>query len=152
MGLFMQVENEVYPSDREKFMAAGPDGPIFMVNLLKYKERAEYKDGRETALSGRQAYELYAAEVVKLVVEYGGHEIFWADVSEILLGKVESLWDAVAIVMYPNRAALWAMSSSERMKKIAPHRRAGLEGQLNIETINLPKRLSHLLTNPEAGS
>ena len=44
----MRVENEVYPSDREKFMAAGPEGPIFMVNLLKYKDKAEYKDGRET--------------------------------------------------------------------------------------------------------
>ena len=144
----MKVENEVYPSDMEKLMAAGPDGPIFMVNLLKYKDKAEYKDGRETALTGRQAYDLYAAEVINLVRDHGGHEIFWTDVSDILLGTVEVLWDAIAIVMYPNRGALMAMSSSEGMKKIAMHRHAGLEGQLNIETVNLPKRLSHLLVDP----
>ena len=32
------------------------------------------------------------------------------------------------------------------MKKIALHRHAGLQGQLNIETINLPARLAGLLT------
>ncbi|MDG1906584.1 MAG: hypothetical protein P8I38_13250 [Arenicella sp.] len=148
----MNVENEVYPSDMEKFMAPGPEGPIFMVNLLKYKDKAEYKDGRESTLTGRQAYGLYSAEVVNLVAEHGGHEIFWADVSEILLGKVESLWDAIAIVMYPNRGSLMGMSSSEGMKKIAMHRHAGLEGQLNIETVNLPERLSHLLVDPGAQS
>ena len=148
----MKVENEVYPSDMEKFMAAGPDGPIFMVNLFKYKDKAEYKDGRETTLTGRQTYGLYAEEVINLVRDHGGHEIFWADVSDILLGTVEALWDAIAIVMYPNRGALMAMSSSEGMKKIAMHRQAGLEGQLNIETVNLPKRLSHLLVDPGAQS
>jgi uncharacterized protein (DUF1330 family) len=148
----MKVENEVYPSDMEKMMALGPEGPIFMVNLLKFRDKAEYKDGRENTLSGKQAYGLYGVEVVSLIHEQGGHEIFSADVSDILLGKVESLWDAVAVVMYPNRGALLAMSSSEAYKKIAVHRNAGLEGQLNIETVNLPSRLSHLLTSQRVES
>ena len=35
------------------------DGPVWMINLMCYKERAEYTDGRETTLSGRQADEVY---------------------------------------------------------------------------------------------
>lgn len=116
-----------------------------MVNLLKFKDKAEYKDGRDTQLTGRQAYGLYADQVVNLVTDFGGKEIFWADVSDIVLGKASPLWDTIAIVMYPNRAALAAMSSSAGMKKISMHRQAGLEGQLNIETVDLPTRLEHLL-------
>ena len=52
------------------------------------------------------------------------------------LGKVEDLWDEVAIACYPNRAALVAMSTSEPWRKAAVHREAGLAGQLNIETVS----------------
>ena len=54
----MEVTNEVMPTSAERIAAMaepGPDGPIFMVNLLKFRDRAEYEDGRETDLSGRAA-------------------------------------------------------------------------------------------------
>ena len=49
----MEVHNAVTPTAEqiEGFLAPGAAGPIFMVNLLKFKERAEYEDGRETPLS-----------------------------------------------------------------------------------------------------
>lgn len=62
----MEVTNEVMPTSRERIeemMQPGPDGPIYMVNLLKFKEHAEYEDGRQTELSGREAYQLYGAGV-----------------------------------------------------------------------------------------
>ena len=134
----MEVVNEVMPSSRERIeemMQPGPDGPIFMVNLLKFKERAEYEDGRETDLTGRQAYELYGRGVSRLITEYGGEVVFAADVTFLSLGQVEELWDEVAIAKYPNRAALLAMSSSDEWRAFAVHRTAGLAGQLNIETV-----------------
>ncbi len=134
----MEVINEVYPTDPqqfEKMREAGPQGPIVMVNLLKFKEKAEYEDGRETDLSGREAYLLYARSVSKLVTEFGGRVLFVGDVTYLMLGKVEDLWDEVALAEYPNRVALVAMTSSEAFQKIAVHRKAGLEGQLNIETV-----------------
>ncbi len=61
----MKVANAVLPNEAQikGFFEPGPDGPIFMVNLLKFKEQAEYEDGRETTLSGREAYDLYARRV-----------------------------------------------------------------------------------------
>ncbi len=52
----MQVENSVYPSEEQfkGFSQPGPDGPIYMVNLLKFKAHAEYADGRETSLTGAE--------------------------------------------------------------------------------------------------
>ena len=51
----MEVVNEVMPTSQariDEMMQPGPDGPIYMVNLLKFKDKAEYEDGRETDLTG----------------------------------------------------------------------------------------------------
>ncbi len=134
----MQFTNEVTPSDPkqiEEMMAEGPEGPIYMVNLLKFRNKAEYADGRETNLTGREAYNIYAKEVTKLVEKFGGKAVFWGDTTALLLGQVDELWDEVAIVSYPSRADLWKMSTSPEWQAIGVHRQAGLKGQLNIETV-----------------
>ena len=63
----MEVVNKVVPSSEqmEGFAKPGPEGPIYMVNLLKFKEKAIYEDGRRTELSGREAYGLYARGLVR---------------------------------------------------------------------------------------
>ena len=137
----MEVTNEVMPTSRERIeemMQPGPDGPIYMINLLKFKEHAEYEDGRQTDLSGRDAYQLYGAGVSKLLGDYGGKIEFAGDVTFLALGQVEDLWDEVAIAMYPSRAELLQMSSSPEWQALAVHRTAGLAGQLNIETVSSP--------------
>ena len=134
----MQVLNEVFPTDTARFsamMEKGPDGPIFMVNLLKFKDKAEYDDGRPCDLSGRDAYMIYGRAVTELLPKFGGRGIFAGDVTFLALGQVEELWDEVAIAMYPDRASLVRMSLSEEWREIAVHRSAGLKGQLNIETV-----------------
>lgn len=134
----MQVINEVIPGDPKQFaglMQAGPTGPIFMVNLLKFKERAAYADGRETSLSGREAYMIYGRAVAELLPKFGGVGLFAGDVTFLALGQVEELWDEIAIAVYPQRAAMVAMSMSKEWAEIAVHRSAGLAGQLNIETV-----------------
>ncbi|NNE72124.1 MAG: DUF1330 domain-containing protein [Acidimicrobiales bacterium] len=116
-------------------MQPGPDGPIYMVNLLKFKDKAEYEDGRETDLTGRQAYELYGQAVAHVLPNHGAKFVFAGDVTFLMLGQVEELWDEIAIVSYPSRADLVAMSNSEVWQEASVHRTAGLAGQLNIETV-----------------
>jgi uncharacterized protein (DUF1330 family) len=134
----MQVVNEVFPTDPERvrqMMEPGPNKPIYMVNLLKFKDMAEYKDGRASDLSGREAYMIYGRAVVELLPKFGGRGIFAADVTFLALGQVEELWDEVAIAVYPNRRAMVEMSMSKEWREISVHRDAGLKGQLNIETV-----------------
>jgi len=133
----MQVINEIYPSSPDtiqQMMEPGPEGPIFMVNLLKFRFHAEYEDGRETKLTGREAYMIYGRAVAELLPKYGAAPIFAGDVTMLMIGQVEELWDEVAIAAYPNRKALLDMSLSEEWQAISIHRSAGLKGQLNIET------------------
>ena len=134
----MEVKNSVMPNEEQLKGFFDPDakGPIYMVNLLKFKSRAEYEDGRETDLTGAEAYGLYADGVTRLLGKVGGALVFSADVERLTLGEVGELWDKVAIAMYPSRAAMIEMMQLPGMQEISPHREAGLAGQLNIETIN----------------
>jgi uncharacterized protein (DUF1330 family) len=137
----MQVVNEVFPTDPDRIrqmMEPGPNVPVFMVNLLKFKDKAEYKDGRQTALTGREAYMIYGRAVTQLLPKFGGCGLFAGEVTFLSLGQVEELWDEVAIATYPNRKALLDMSTSAEWREIAVHREAGLKGQLNIETVLSP--------------
>tara|TARA_B100000475_G_scaffold154301_1_gene115222 strand:- start:267 stop:668 length:402 start_codon:yes stop_codon:yes gene_type:complete len=133
----MKVENKVTPNEEQinGFLEDPEIGPISMVNLLKYKEKAIYDDGRDTNLSGEEAYGLYAAEVINLVEKYGGEFLFAGKVNRLMLGEVDEIWDSIAIAKYPNRKAMFEMTMDPEYQKIHVHRDAGLEGQLNIETI-----------------
>lgn len=106
-----------------------------MINLLKFRDRAVYEDGRACDLSGRDAYMIYGRAVTELLPKFGGRALFAGDVTHLTLGLVEELWDEVAVASYPDRAALVAMSMSDEWREIAVHRTAGLAGQLNIETV-----------------
>ena len=132
----MKVVNKVYP-DKEQikgFMEPVSEGPICMVNLLKFKDKAAYEDGRDTDLTGREAYALYEEGVKKLLQEIGGGFGFEGDVERLALGEVEELWDVVALAVWPSRGAMFEVMQSPEMQAISVHRSAGLAGQLNIET------------------
>ena len=133
----MKFENKVMPNDEQmaEFLDPGNDEPIYMVNLLKFKDKAEYPDKRETDLSGKEAYAIYSEEVQHHLAKVGATAIFGADVKRLMLGEVEELWDSVAIATYPNRKAMLDMISDPDYIKSAQHRVAGLKGQLNIETV-----------------
>ena len=132
----MEVKNAVMPNEAQlkEFNEQGEEKPIFMVNLLKFKEKAEYPDKRETDLSGEEAYTIYGQEVAGHLAKVGGKPIFGGNVDRLMLGEVEDLWDKVAIAMYPSRKAMLEMIMDPDYIKSAQHRVAGLDGQLNIET------------------
>jgi hypothetical protein len=132
----MQVVNKVYPNKEQikGFMEPVSEGPICMVNLLKFKEKAEYEDGRDTDLTGREAYALYEEGVKKLLQEIGGGVGFEGDVERLALGEVEELWDVVALAVWPSRGVMFEVMQSPDMQAISVHRSAGLAGQLNLET------------------
>ena len=133
----MEVVNKVAPTQEQMkgFLEPGREGPIYMLNLLKFKETAEYADGRETDLSGAEAYAIYGQEVIQHLQKVGGAPMFSAGVERLMLGEVEELWDAAAIAMYPSRKAMLEMISSPEYQASALHREAGLAGQLNIELV-----------------
>ena len=135
----MEVKNKVYPSKdqmRGFFETATDNEPIYMVNLLKFKDKAEYKDGRKTELTGREAYKIYAEFVKKHLQNIGGDLILHTDVTRMAVGQVEELWDVVAIAKWPSRQIMGEnmVPNDPTYLEAYQHREAGLAGQLNIET------------------
>ena len=107
----MKVFNKLSPNDEQLngFMEGDVETPIAMVNLLKFKKKAEYEDGRDTNLSGVKAYAIYAEKVKECLKKVGGEIVFSGEVSRLMLGEVDDLWDSVAIARYPSRKAMLEM-------------------------------------------
>jgi uncharacterized protein (DUF1330 family) len=131
----MKVENAVYPRGEQltEAVASGSNGPIVMVNLLKFKDNAVYKDGRADDASGREAYDRYGREMIKFVTANGGRLLFMGPVKSLVIGDVEEVWDAVALVEYPSSEAFVKIAMSPDVAKFGVHREAGLAGQILIQ-------------------
>ena len=84
------------------------DGPVAMLNLMRFRERSLDGNG-----SGWDAYLRYSGLTIKLIKKVGG-TIFWAgEAHGVALGMPEAhRWDYVALVRYPSRAAFIEMMNS----------------------------------------
>lgn len=133
----MKFANKVFPNEEQlKGFDENPEiGPIKMLNLIKLKQHATYSDGRETKLTGLEAYMLYGEETQEHLKKVGAKVIFSGPVSRLMIGEIDELWDLVAIAEYPNRAAMLKMISDPEYLKSSEHREAALDGQLNIEIL-----------------
>ena len=136
----MNVTNALYPPKEqfEEFFATGDDEPYVMVNLLKFRDKAVYEDDPSIDITGREAYEIYGEAVSRLVEAGGGRIVYNGDVTGLILGEVEEMWDVVALAEYPSKAAFMEMMMSPEWAAIERHRTAGLKGQLNIRTVVRP--------------
>jgi uncharacterized protein (DUF1330 family) len=131
----MNVENAVYPKGEQltEAVAKGVNTPIVMLNLLKFKPKAAYKDGRTDNVSGMEAYNRYGDDMVKFVTAAGGRVLFVGEVKTLVIGKVEEMWDVVALVEYPSSEAFAKIAMSPEVAKFGVHREAGLAGQLLVQ-------------------
>ena len=108
--------------------------PISMLNMLKFKERAEYADGRDGDITGRQAYSRYAEGFRGLMEPRGCRVIYAGEARGFLIGEGEGTWDAIFIFEYPSTQVMLDMFRDEQYQgHVQPHRAAALEGQLLIE-------------------
>jgi hypothetical protein len=103
---------------------ADQDGPVWMVNLMKYREVAQYEDGRETMLSGREADDEYAP--LESLAAVGAAPVFFGDVDQQLLGEAP-IWDRIGVVKYPTRHSFIAMQSRAEFQVSHAHKDAGME-------------------------
>jgi len=100
------------------------DGPVWMVNLMKYKQVAAYTDGNPNGISGKEADDRYAP--TKILREIGAEVPFFGDVVDQLAGD-DVKWDRVGVVKYPTRKSFLDMQNREDFKGKHEHKEAGME-------------------------
>jgi len=123
------------PDQLEAFAKKKPEGPLYMLNLLKFKDKAVYADGRETDLSGAEAYAIYGAGVAKILAEMGGSIEIGLTTNALVIGDGELEWDSVAVVKYPRFEDFTKMTSSAAYQEIHVHRDAGLAHQVLVNCL-----------------
>ncbi len=124
----------IYPNKEriEELMKGPADQPVVMVNLLKFKERADESEGDAT---GQVAYGRYAEQMRKVVESQGGRFIWAGRVDSKVIGEDgDPEFDVVALVEYPSRQKFIEIASSQKVGEIGEHRSAGLEMQWLIAT------------------
>jgi len=127
----------------QRMMEVAPegDGPFYMVNLIKFREKADYLDGRETDLTGREADALYAP--FEFLAAIGARIMFVGGVEANLITYDGTQWDQVAVVLYPSRALFFQMNADPEFQARAVHKEAGVE-----KTIVMVSHLQESLSPP----
>jgi hypothetical protein len=100
------------------------DGPFWALNLMKYRDVAEYADGRAEGKSGREADDEYTPR--ESLSAIGAQIVFAAEVEQILVGD-GTAWDRIGIVRYPTRRKFFEMQQRDEFKKQHVHKDAGME-------------------------
>jgi uncharacterized protein (DUF1330 family) len=107
----------------------GRDGPIVMLNLLKFRAMAAYDDGE--AISGAEAYARYQHAFTVTVGAISAAEVLYeGPVEQVFIGMAgtpETDWDMVLLVRYPTRQHFLAMMAAPAYQQALRHRYAGLE-------------------------
>jgi uncharacterized protein (DUF1330 family) len=127
----------IYPTSEQiqTLLAGPPDQPIVMVNLLRYKPRA---DGGDSERSGADAYARYARGMREVVESQGGRFVWSGRVDSLVIGDTQEEFHMIGLVEYPSRQKFIEIMFSDRVRKIAGDRTAGLESQWLIATTPLP--------------
>jgi hypothetical protein len=113
------------------FSTRADEGPIVMLNLNRYRDRAHYEpappDGVDGDVSGRDAYLRYGI-VAQQAVESVGGAILWAtDAHDVVIGCDHDRYDEVVAVWYPSRAAFLRLAEFPGYVDALAHRTAAIE-------------------------
>ncbi|MEI7966005.1 MAG: hypothetical protein WCH94_00245, partial [Actinomycetota bacterium] len=111
------------------------DGPVWMVNLMKYREKADYADGRQSDISGLEADDRYAP--LGPLRKLGADAVFLAKVETQLTGD-EPTWDRIGIVKYPKSASIIEMQSMPDFQELHAHKEAGMQQTFVIGSHPMP--------------
>ena len=107
-----------------RFRELDRPGPVHMLNLLKFRDKAAYDDG--TIATGFEAYRSYARESGPIFERLGGRQV-WAGRPELtLIGPQEETWDLAFIAEYPSKDAFVAMLRDPDYRKAVRHRQAAV--------------------------
>lgn len=115
----------------------GPDGPIVMLNLLKFRKEANYPAGaRHAPCSGEEAYARYQKAFTETVGGVSQAEVVFEGKAGVLfIGDRETDdWDKILLVRYPSREHFLAMMADPTYREALVHRYAGLERTVLLQT------------------
>jgi uncharacterized protein (DUF1330 family) len=99
----------------QALVAAQDEGPVVMLNLLKFKP------------GGEESYLRYGDAAKDMIEQRGGRLVWSGRAEQVLIGDPAADWDVVALVEYPSRSAFIEMVSSPEYLQAHADRETALE-------------------------
>ena len=113
------------------FVMRGIEGEVVMLNLLRFREAADYSATPELApkmsISGAEAFDLYIAHTLPYLKASGGELIFLGSGGAFLIGPESERWDMVMLVRQKSTESFIAFASDAAYLAGTGHRTAALE-------------------------
>ena len=139
----MEKQNYLHPTQengKRFFQNFHDKGSVVMLNLLRFKEVADYSNldsiRPEQPLSGEEAYRLYMKYTLPFLEESGGEVLFYGKSNHFLIGPQDEKWDMVLLVRHVSVATFMKFAENEAYLKIAGHRTAALEDSRLLPMVN----------------
>ncbi|MEM7656026.1 MAG: DUF1330 domain-containing protein [Bacteroidota bacterium] len=118
------------PESGRHFVQHQQEGPVLMLNLLRFRVQADYTASPElapeTPISGKEAYRTYMACVQPLLEKVGSQLLFSGKGGNQLIGPEAEQWDLVLLVQHPSVADFLSFANDADYLAIAGHRTAAL--------------------------
>ncbi len=115
------------------------EGPVTMLNLLRFREVADYSQSPElmppAPISGAEAFQKYIDHTLPFLEQSGGELVFLGEGGAYLIGPQEERWDLVMIVRQNSLADFMAFASNQAYLSGLGHRTAALADSRLLPTI-----------------
>jgi uncharacterized protein (DUF1330 family) len=106
------------------FRSSDRTGPIHMLNLVRFRDKAAYSDGRSA--TGAEAYAAYGRDSYTVFSRLGGRIIWRGNFELTLIGPSDERWDECFIAQYPSVAAFVEMIRDPVYREAVKHRQAAV--------------------------
>jgi hypothetical protein len=112
------------------FLRRGIEGPVTMLNLLRFREVADYTAHPQltptTPISGAEAFDRYIRHTLPFLRESGGELLYLGAAGPYLIGPSDESWDLAMLVRHASTQTFLAFERHEPYLAGIGHRTAAL--------------------------
>lgn len=116
-------------------------GKVVMLNLLKFKQKADYTNLEQIKpkldISGEKAYELYMESTLPELKKAGSRIIYYGKSKDFLIGPESEKWDAVLILEHQSVIKFMEFAQNKDYLKTVGHRTAALDDSRLLPTTEM---------------
>ena len=124
------------------FVLRGITGEVVMLNLLRFREVADYSASPELApeapISGAEAYDRYIAHSLPYLRKSGGDVLFMGNGGQFLIGPQGERWDRALLVRQQSVESFMAFAVDEDYLAGIGHRTAAVADTRLLPLTGLP--------------
>lgn len=126
------LRNYLEPTEQagQAFFSRPDDGPILMLNLMRFNHVANYADRPDLApeipIKGHAAFQIYIEQTLPLLKDTGGDLLLYGATDDFLIGPADEKWDAAMLIRQNSRSDFLEFSKNPGYQDILAHRTAAL--------------------------